>query len=79
MRISELIEDLRDALDANGDREVMIAQQPSWPLAARLVQVYDPADDVAEDDKIDDDAVLWLATAESGDYAPRRAWSEVYS
>lgn len=83
MKLSELIEDLTAALDDNGDREVLIAQQPSWPLAATVVQVYDPAYD-AEPTMSDEDAeALWIATAEvsrydRSPYAPRVAWSEQF-
>lgn len=83
MKLSELIEDLTAALEDNGDREVLIAQQPSWPLAATVVQVYDPAYD-AEPTMSDEDAeALWIATAEvsrydRSPYAPRVAWSEQF-
>lgn len=57
-------------------------QQPGWPLAANVVQVYDPAYD--EDDLLSDEdaAAVWIATSEvSGydrnPYAPRHAWSEL--
>ena len=87
MLLSELIEELQVCLDDNGDREVLVAQQPSWPLAANVVAVYDPEYDDADDpgaDKVtgEDAAVLWIATSEvSGSerspYAPGRAWAEL--
>lgn len=84
MMLSELIEVLQASLDDNGDRPVLVAQQPSWPLAAHVVNVYDPEyddDDGAAQVGEDDAAVVWIATQEvSGSdrspYAPGRAWAE---
>jgi hypothetical protein len=88
MKISELIDHLTDAMENNGDREVLVAYQPNWPLAASVANVYDPADDdePAEDDEdgeslSDRDAgVLWLAAStnagyDQNPYAPRSAWT----
>ncbi len=58
VKLSELIEDLVASLEDNGDREVLIAQQPSWPLAAQVVQVYDPAYDDEPSMSDEDAAVL---------------------
>jgi len=89
MKISELIDHLTTALEDNGDREVLIAYQPNWPLAAGVANVYDPADD--DDDRDEDDpdesapsdrdaSVLWIAAStnagyDQNPYAPRAAWA----
>jgi hypothetical protein len=84
MLISELIEELQACLHDNGDREVLVAQQPTYPLAANVVQVYDPEYDT-DDDGADiseaDAAVVWIATSEvtswkRSPYAPGRAWAD---
>jgi len=87
MMLSDLLNELQECLDVNGDREVMVAQQPTWPLAANVVQVWDPAfDDAdlpgAENVSEQDAAVVWIATSEvttsdRSPYAPGRAWAEV--
>lgn len=71
MTLDELIETLTDFRDAReaaglGDLEVKVAQQPSWPLSARLKTVTRIGD------------TLWIATSEDGEYAPREAWRGGY-
>lgn len=78
VKLSELVEALQNSLDDNGDREVLVAQQPSYPLAARIVSVCDPEYGDVEMSGEDAD-VLWIATSEIGTYdrspyAPRAAW-----
>jgi len=80
--VSELVELLSYYDD---DVEVAVAQQPSWPLAARVVNVtssYELQDaregaDVDGDDNFPPE-VIWVATEESviadSPYAPREAW-----
>jgi hypothetical protein len=92
MTLTDLIEQLQDLLEeypALGDRDVMIAQQPSYPLTAVIdcVSLVDSedADEDYEDDEDDEDdedglGVVWIATSEIGSsskfspYAPRAAW-----
>ncbi len=84
MKLSELIEDLQACLDDSGDREVLVAQQPGWPLAANVVQVYDPAYDDEQAMSDEDAEAVWIATAEvtsshaRSPYAPQVAWSEQF-
>jgi hypothetical protein len=85
MTLSDLIEQLQDLLEefpALGDRDVMIAQQPSYPLAAVIdcVSLVDNDDDEDDEDAEDGLGVVWIATSEIGSsssvspYAPRAAW-----
>ena len=67
MTLNELIEaltDFRDDHEADGlgDKEVKVAQQPSWPLAADVEAVTLIG------------GQLWIGTREDGKYAPERAW-----
>ena len=82
MTLNDLIEQLQDLVDECpdlGDRDVMIATQPSYPLTA-VIDCVSVVDD--EDDEDDEDAVgtVWIATSEIGSsssvspYAPRAAW-----
>ena len=89
MTLNDLIEQLQDLVDefpALGDRDVMIATQPSYPLTAVIdcVSLVD-SEDADEDDEDDEDSedglgVVWIATSEIGShssvspYAPRAAW-----
>lgn len=82
MRVNEL----RDALeDLDGDLEVRIGWQPSWPLRMRVAGVVTPQDlqDIREDeyDEEPDEAesFVWLVGSEGVDYnehpyAPRALW-----
>lgn len=85
MTLSDLIEQLQDLLEefpALGDRDVMIAQQPSYPLAAVIdcVSLVDNDDEEGDEDAEDGLGVVWIATSEIGShssvspYAPRAAW-----
>jgi hypothetical protein len=85
MTLSDLIEQLQDLLEefpALGDRDVMIAQQPSYPLTAVIdcVSLVDNDDDEGDEDAEDGFGVVWIATSEIGSsssvspYAPRAAW-----
>jgi hypothetical protein len=88
MKISQLIDRLTEAMENNGDRDVLLAYQPNWPLAAGVSNVYDPAeDDNRADEEGDEHAlsdrdsdVLWIAASTSVEYdqnpyAPRAAWA----
>lgn len=89
MKISTLIDRLTEAMENNGDRDVLVAYQPNWPLAAGVANVYDPADDDDRDEDDDpddaeisdrDSSVLWIAASTSVEYdqnpyAPRAAWA----
>jgi hypothetical protein len=85
MTLSDLIDQLQDLLEefpALGDRDVMIAQQPSYPLTAVIdcVSLVDNDDDEDDEDAEDGLGVVWIATSEIGSsssvspYAPRAAW-----
>lgn len=77
MKLSELIEQLQDHLKFEGDLEVRIAYQPSYPLAAYLESVsLVEADD---DDERATESIVWLAASETvshrhSPYAPKAAW-----
>lgn len=84
MKLSDLIDQLQDLLDQQPDGvdpDVMIATQPSYPLAFKVgnVTVISPADDQDLDSPDDDaDPVVWIATGDHprpDPYAPRAAWS----
>ena len=88
MTLNDLIEQLQDLVDefpALGDRDVMIATQPSYPLTAVIDCVSLVDNDEDEDDEDAEDAedglgIVWIATSEIGShssvspYAPRAAW-----
>jgi hypothetical protein len=90
MTLNDLIEQLQDLVDefpVLGDRDVMIATQPSYPLTAvidcvSLVDSEDADEDYDEDaeDSEDGPGIVWIATSEIGShssvspYAPRAAW-----
>lgn len=86
MNISELIEQLQAVLEDEGDLDVRIAMQPSWPLAANVAAVVtDKAARANDEDAMpnDEDArnVVWIAASSSvgyseNPYAPRGAWAE---
>ena len=56
---------MRDRFESEGKAcpKIMVAQQPSWPLAATVVEATLIGD------------TLWIATRENGDYAPSAAWN----
>lgn len=87
MMISELIEQLQDALDNEGDREVLLATQPSWPLAFEVSGTYVPEAEQMDEPCASHDAEvcgecnledspLWIVQGEHPDnpYAPKDAW-----
>jgi hypothetical protein len=85
MTLNDLIEQLQDLVDefpALGDRDVMIATQPSYPLTAVIdcVSLVDSDDDEDDEDAEDGLGIVWIATSEIGShssvspYAPRAAW-----
>ena len=85
MTLTDLIEQLQDLLEefpALGDRDVMIATQPSYPLTAVIdcVSLVDSDDDEDDEDAEDGLGIVWIATSEVGSsssvspYAPRAAW-----
>jgi hypothetical protein len=86
MTLNDLIEQLQDLVDefpALGDRDVMIATQPSYPLTAVIdcVSLVDSEDDDEDDEDAEDGlGIVWIATSEIGShssvspYAPRAAW-----
>jgi hypothetical protein len=86
MTLNDLIEQLQDLVDefpALGDRDVMIATQPSYPLTAVIdcVSLVDSEDADEDDEDVEDGlGVVWIATSEIGShssvspYAPRAAW-----
>lgn len=86
MTLNDLIEQLQDLLEeypALGDRDVMIATQPSYPLTAVIdcVSLVDSEDADEDDEDVEDGmGVVWIATSEVGSsssvspYAPRAAW-----
>jgi len=65
MTITELIDELTDALDTHGDLEVMLAWQPNWPLQAHIATVTTVNSDT-----------VYLAQGDQPDdpYAPAEAW-----
>jgi hypothetical protein len=85
MTLNDLIEQLQDLVDefpALGDRDVMIATQPSYPLTAVIdcVSLVDSDDDEDDEDAEDGLGTVWIATSEIGShssvspYAPSSAW-----
>jgi hypothetical protein len=86
MTLNDLIEQLQDLLEeypALGDRDVLIATQPSYPLTAVIdcVSLVDSEDADEDDEDVEDGmGVVWIATSEVGSsssvspYAPRAAW-----
>jgi hypothetical protein len=85
MTLSDLIEQLQDLLEefpALGDRDVMIATQPSYPLTAVIdcVSLVDNDEDEDDEDAEDGLGIVWIATSEIGShssvspYAPSAAW-----
>ena len=58
------LEEIRDSFESEGKAcpKIMVAQQPSWPLAATVEEATLIGD------------TLWIATREDGNYAPSAAW-----
>ena len=83
MNVRELLEMLEGV---DPENEVMIAEQPGWPLAARLEGVVDAADLPHSDE--DDcglpatdprarEDILWLAAGDASEYAPGAVFEAV--
>jgi len=74
MTVAELIEELTEVADAGfGDLEVLLAHQPSWPLAFTVSCIATP-----EDIEPEDQPVVWIAAGAHpigrSPYAPSNAW-----
>lgn len=81
MTVNELLEQLTEIAEAgNGDLEVLLASQPSWPLAATIRGVVEEDSDFS-DDSMDEEKVVWLVEGSSprhrGPYAPKELWGMV--
>jgi len=86
MKLTDLIEQLQDLLEdfpELAEADVMVAQQPSYPLTAVIdcISLVDSDSDEDEDDGISGGLpTVWIATSEVGSsssvspYAPRAAW-----
>ena len=80
MTVNDLIEILQNAAeDGHGDREIFIAEQPNYPLAARFEGVYVEDEDDAEDKG--EQPAVWLVsganTSSRNPYSvPRDAWDD---
>lgn len=80
------VRDLRDMLGSmDEDMDVMIAQQPSWPLAARVRGVVGPDErewdddpDPYERDVRDRRDIVWLVAGDASEYAPSDVFDAVY-
>jgi len=74
MTLDELIQELEDLREelGNGDGQVLVASQPSYPLSNRIVNV---APEAFWSDPHSD--TVWIAVDqdEESPYAPRDAWS----
>lgn len=88
MKLTDLIEQLQDLLEdfpELAEADVMVAQQPSYPLAA-VIDCVSLVDSDNEDEFLDEEEIsgglptVWIATSEVGSsssispYAPRAAW-----
>ncbi len=92
MKLTDLIEQLQDLLEdfpELAEADVMVAQQPSYPLAAVIDCVSLVDSDSDSDSEFEDEdeeeisgglPTVWIATSEVGSsssvspYAPRAAW-----
>jgi hypothetical protein len=80
MKVGELLELLEQM---NPETEVMIAHQPSWPLAEQVVAVIPseegPGPEV--DEEVDECPVVWLVAdghaRDRSPYAPRWVFDQV--
>lgn len=73
MTVYELLERLQELVDeddANGEREIHILHQPSWPMVERANHIYDPFADGCEGP---DSAFLLVCTQQVG-YGPKAAF-----
>lgn len=88
MKLTDLIEQLQDLLEdfpELAEADVMVAQQPSYPLAA-VIDCVSLVDGDSDDEFLDEEEIsgglptVWIATSEVGSgssvspYAPRAAW-----
>lgn len=88
MKLTDLIEQLQDLLEdfpELAEADVMVAQQPSYPLAA-VIDCISLVDSDNDDEFLDEEEIsgglptVWIATSEVGSsssvspYAPRAAW-----
>ena len=83
MTLSDLIEQLQDLLEdfpELAEADVMVAQQPSYPLTA-VIDCISLVEPEVEDEEISGGLpTVWIATSEIGlnskvgPYAPRAAW-----
>ena len=86
MTLNDLIEQLQDLVEEFpelAEADVMVAQQPSYPLTAVIdcISLVDSDSDEDDDDGISGGLpTVWIATSEVGSsssvspYAPRAAW-----
>ena len=80
MTVNDLIEILQNAAeDGYGERNILIAEQPSYPLAAVFKGVYVEGEEEAEDKG--EEAAVWLVsganTYDRNPYSvPRDAWDD---
>lgn len=75
--LKEIIDGLVE--DGHGDREILVAEQPQYPLAALFTGVYVENEDEAED--FGEEPAIWLVsganTNNRNPYAvPRDAWDD---
>ena len=80
MTVNDLIEILQNAAeDGHGERKILVAEQPNYPLAARFEGVYVEGEEEAEDKG--ETAAVWLVsgpnTSSRNPYSvPRDAWDD---
>jgi hypothetical protein len=86
MTLNDLIEQLQDLVEEFpelAEADVMVAQQPSYPLSAVIdcISLVDSDSDEDDDDGISGGLpTVWIATSEVGSsssvspYAPSAAW-----
>ena len=80
MTVNDLIEILQSAADeGHGERKILVAEQPNYPLAARFEGVYVEGEDEAEDKG--EEAAVWLVSGTNtygrNPYSvPRDAWDD---
>lgn len=76
MKIKKLIEELQEVVEDFPDADVMMATQPSYPIAERLVAVADPNVSPGDDGSPDPNrTIVWLVSggqpSDGSPYAPR--------